>query len=104
VLSIGGLWDECEDRSGKASPVPLCTLIVTSANDFTGRIHRRMPVFLQPDHFASWLDGSAGIELLTPVPNDVLRVWRVSRRVNSLGNDEDMSLIEPIISFLTLPD
>jgi hypothetical protein len=42
---------------------------------------------LQPDHFASWLDGSAGIELLTPVPNNVLRVWRVSRRVNSLGND-----------------
>jgi putative SOS response-associated peptidase YedK len=96
VLLIAGLWDECSDGSGTGRPVLLCTLIVTAANGYTARIRHRMPVFLQPNNFASWLAGSAGPEVLTPAPNDLLRVWRVSTRVNSLGNDEDMSLIEPV--------
>jgi putative SOS response-associated peptidase YedK len=55
VLSIAGLWDECNDRSGTTSPLLLCTLIVTAANDFAARIHHRMPLFVRPDNFASWL-------------------------------------------------
>ena len=72
-------------------------MIVTAANDFTRRIHDRMPVLLgQHDHEA-WLTGKAGIELLGPAPNDLLRMWPVSKRFNVSGRgDDDPSLIEPI--------
>jgi putative SOS response-associated peptidase YedK len=50
VLSIAGLWDEWNDRSSPAGSLLSCTLIVTVANEFAGRIHNRMPVFLKPDN------------------------------------------------------
>jgi SOS response associated peptidase (SRAP) len=40
VLSIAGLWDEWNDRTSAAGPVLSCTLIVTAANEFAGRISR----------------------------------------------------------------
>lgn len=73
VLSIAGLWDEWKDRSSPAGPLFSCTLIVTAANEFAGRIHDRMPVFLQPEKFAALLDGSAGTELLKLASKDLLR-------------------------------
>jgi putative SOS response-associated peptidase YedK len=96
VLSIAGLWSEYNDPSSGACPVLLCTLIVTLANEFAARIHHRMPLFLQPNNSSSWLAGCATIDFLMPAPNNLLRVWRVSRRVNSPGNGKDMSLIEPV--------
>jgi putative SOS response-associated peptidase YedK len=72
-------------------------LIVTAANDVTRPIHDRMPVMLgQQDHEA-WLTGKAGVELLRPAPNDLLRTWPVSKRVNKTGvGDDDPSVIEPV--------
>jgi len=96
LLSIAGLWDEWKDPQAGETIVS-CTLIVTGANDFTRVIHDRMPVLLgQRDHEA-WLTGKAGVELLRPAPNDILRMWPVSKRVNVSGRgDHDPSLIEPV--------
>jgi putative SOS response-associated peptidase YedK len=56
-----------------------------------------MPVFLPPDRVGAWLDGSGGVEILTPAPPGSLRAWPVGRRVNSSkAPKEDASLIEPI--------
>ena len=96
VLSIAGLWDQWkEPETGET--ILSATLIVTAANDFTRAIHDRMPVFLgQQDHEA-WLTGKAGVELLRPAPDDLLRMWPVSKRVNKTGvGDDDPSLIEPV--------
>jgi putative SOS response-associated peptidase YedK len=68
---------------------------VTAANEFAGCIHDRMPVFLQPEDFVAWLDGSAGAKLLKPAGED-LQIWPVSKRVNRPGNDEGGSLLDPI--------
>jgi hypothetical protein len=47
--------------------------------------------------FEPWLSGKAGRELLKPAPNDLLRKWPVSRRVNSSrASDDDPTLIEEI--------
>jgi putative SOS response-associated peptidase YedK len=56
-----------------------------------------MPVILgQQDHMA-WLTGKAGVELLRPAPNDLLRMWPVAKRVNVSGRGDDApSLIEPV--------
>jgi len=72
-------------------------LIVTAANDFTWPIHDRMPVLLGQQHHEVWLTGKVGVELLRPAPNDLLRMWPVSKRVNASGRgDDDPSLIEPV--------
>jgi putative SOS response-associated peptidase YedK len=96
VLSIAGLWDQWKDPE-TGEPVLSCTLIVTAANDFTRCIHDRMPVLLGQHDLDAWLTGKAGVELLRPAPNDILRMWPVSKRVNVSGRgDDDPSLIEPI--------
>jgi putative SOS response-associated peptidase YedK len=96
VLSIAGLWDEWKNpQSGET--MSTCTLIVTSANDFTRCIHDRMPVFLGPQDHDAWLAGKAGVEMLRPAANDILRMWPVSKQVNVSGRgDDDPSLIEPV--------
>jgi len=96
VLSIAGLWDEWRDPETKES-VSSATLIVTAANDFTRPIHDRMPVLLAHHDFDAWLTGKAGAEILRPAPNELLRIWPVSKRVNVSGRgDDDPSLIEPV--------
>jgi putative SOS response-associated peptidase YedK len=96
VLSIAGLWDQWKDpETGEA--ISSATLIVTAANDFTRRIHDRMPVLLERHDHDAWLTGKAGVELLRSAPNDFLRMWPVSKRVNVSGRgDDDPGLIEPL--------
>ena len=88
------VWDEWQDIE-TGEPRKSCTIIVTAANNFTRNIHDRMPVVLDAENFRSWLAGVGGSELLKPAP-DILQMWPVSRRVNSVGNDDDPKLIEAI--------
>ena len=46
-------------------------------------MHDRLAVTLRPDQFTDWLDGSAGKETLVPPPDDAIRYWPVSKRINS---------------------
>jgi putative SOS response-associated peptidase YedK len=41
-------------------------MVITDANEFVNEIHDRMPAILEPDQFGPWLEGHAGIEILTP--------------------------------------
>ena len=96
VLSIAGLWDEWKDPQAGETIVS-CTMIVTIANDFTRPIHKRMPVLLGRQDHDAWLTGKAGDELLRSAPNDLLRMWPVSKRVNVSGRgDDDPDLVEPV--------
>ena len=52
-----------------------------------------MPVLLGQHDLDAWLTGKAGVELLRPVPNDLLRMWPVSKQVNKTGVGDDQSLI-----------
>jgi putative SOS response-associated peptidase YedK len=94
VLTIAGLWDEWTDARSRER-VKSCCMIITKANDFVGEVHDRMPVLLQPADFDAWLGASAGLVMLKPAANDILRRWPVSRRVNSSrASDDDATLIE----------
>jgi putative SOS response-associated peptidase YedK len=64
-----------------------CTMIITGANSFVGAIHDRMPALLDRGSTEAWLSGNAGTELLKPVPDDALRMWPVSRRVEQSGGE-----------------
>jgi hypothetical protein len=53
--------------------------------------------FLKEAQFAPWLSGEAGAGILTLAPNDYLRRWAVSKRVNSSkAGADDVALIEPV--------
>jgi putative SOS response-associated peptidase YedK len=97
ALSIAGLWDEWKDPD-TGEPIRSCTMIITNANEALRTIHDRMPVLLAPESFDAWLSGAAGAELLKPAPAGMLRSWPVSKRVNRPGNDDDASLIEPLVA------
>jgi putative SOS response-associated peptidase YedK len=96
VLSIAGLWHRWKDPASGEGVVS-CTLIVTGANALARQVHDRMPVLLARADFAAWLGGTAGVELLRPAAEDTLRLWPVSKRVNSTRtDDEDATLKDEV--------
>ncbi|NND96789.1 MAG: SOS response-associated peptidase [Pirellulaceae bacterium] len=100
VLAMAGLWEENKKLGSEDEPLVSCTILTTDANDTTGQIHNRMPVFLDFDTHDQWLDpGSRDVEalksLLIPAPEDWLQATPVSKRVNSAKND-DPACIEPV--------
>ncbi|MGB6584454.1 MAG: SOS response-associated peptidase [Pseudolabrys sp.] len=95
-LTIAGLWDEWKDIE-TGEPLNSCTMVITTANEFVSKIHDRMPALLTPYQFDGWLSGSAGVEVLAPWAQKSLRVWPVSRRVNSSRTpSDDPTLIEKV--------
>ena len=55
-----------------------------------------MPVVIAPEQFGPWLTDVEGKELLKSVPEEMLQMWPVSRKVNRVGNDSDPTLIDLI--------
>jgi len=74
-----------------------CTILTTEANEVVGGIHDRMPVMLEPEEEATWLNGSGVDELpavCNPYPAQELRVYPVSKQVNNPQNDSPELLEE----------
>jgi len=98
VFAFAGLWERWEKAPGGA-PVESCTIVTTEANETLRAIHHRMPAILDPADYETWLNPSTpsagALALLRPCPPERLTAYRVSRRVNSVAND-DLSLIEPL--------
>jgi putative SOS response-associated peptidase YedK len=98
-FAFAGLWSEVHDGDG--NPRQTFAIITTEANDLVSRIHNRMPVILHEDDEDPWLDPGLSIEdaesLLRPFPDEMLRMYKVSTRVNSPRyNKED--LLRPVDS------
>jgi putative SOS response-associated peptidase YedK len=68
------------------------TIITTSAPDELGEIHDRMPMVIEPDRWADWLDPAADdpadlAALLAPAASSGLISYPVSTSVNSVRNN-----------------
>lgn len=68
------------------------TIITTSAPDDLGQIHDRMPMVVQPDRWADWLDPEGDdpadlMPLLAPAASAGLISYPVSTMVNSVRNN-----------------
>jgi putative SOS response-associated peptidase YedK len=72
------------------------TILTTAANDVVAVAHDRMPVIVSPEDAERWLEGDddEAFALLKPAPIETLVAKGVSKRVNSVSND-DASLLEP---------
>ena len=93
MLSMAGLYDQWIDID-TGERVRSCTIIVTAVNALTRAIHDRMPMIIEPKDFGPWLSGEAGTKVLRPAPDNRLRLWPVSKRVNRTRNVDDRTLIE----------
>ena len=89
-FAFAGLWERW--HGGGEEAVESCTIVTTEANELLAPIHDRMPVIVDPDDFAFWIDPSqketdrlAG--LLRPYPPGPLEAYPVSLLVNSPAND-----------------
>ncbi len=94
-FGFAGLWERWSPEGDEA--VESCTIITTEANDLLAPIHDRMPVILEPDQFALWLDPTvtdparvAG--LLHPYPSGALEAYPVGLLVNNPANDSPACL------------
>jgi len=96
VLAMAGLYEIWRDPT-KSEDDPQrflwsCTVITTSAEDSVGHIHDRMPLMVERDRWAAWLDPAGGdVEdlkrLLVPAAPGRLEAYPVSTAVNSVRNN-----------------
>lgn len=87
-FGFAGLWETWKKG---ADAITSCTIITGPPNALVATIHDRMAVILPPDRYDAWLDGSAGTEILTPYPANLMRAYPVDRRVGNVRNiDADL--------------
>ena len=90
-FAFAGLWEAWSPNIDD-DPLLSCTIITTSPNALMETIHRRMPVILEPDAYAQWLDPNDQSPtqldgLLKSYPAEEMEAYPVSRLVNRPSND-----------------
>ncbi len=99
LLLFAGLYESWRDpQSGVWRRT--FSILTTTANDIVAPVHDRMPVILPPEALDAWLHIPSGdrgyatkaTAVLRPAAPDVLVATEVSRRVNSVANDDEACL------------
>jgi putative SOS response-associated peptidase YedK len=98
LIAFAGLYDEFVPQ-GEEEPVASYTILTMPPTEFAGQFHTRMPVILDPDEEADWIDPSItdpmAVMPFTERFDGELVAHPVSRDVNNVRNNNE-SLIEPI--------
>ena len=94
-FAFAAIWEPVAGAGeGELSPELArgCALITTGANGRMATVHHRMPVILTPEQVGPWLDPASGrddlVALLAPLPDDAVTLTPVSKRVNSVREDD----------------
>lgn len=97
LFAFAGLWAELPGK-GTDGVLHSCTIVTTTPNALVRPIHDRMPVVLEREAEARWLDPSISpdqlAELLAPAPEETFLAREVSDLVNDVRQDGP-ALIEP---------
>jgi putative SOS response-associated peptidase YedK len=99
LFAFAGLWETWRKPDG--SPVRTVSLMTTTPNAVVAPVHDRMPVILQRDLEAAWLDHSTPVEklatMLVPFPADQMKAAAVSNAVSNARIDS-ADLIQPVVA------
>ncbi len=98
-FALAGLWERWDDGQSDL-PLTTCTIITTEPNKMMSRLHRRMPVILPSQAYASWLDPAnedvADLrQFLLPFDSDSMTARPVSLAINNPRTDGP-EVLEPI--------
>lgn len=98
-FALAALWESWRGpkEAPLAEPLETCTLITTTANELTAKVHDRMPVILPPEEYDYWLDPAFEgtdklLSLLKPYPSDEMALYPVSTYVNNARNEGERAL------------
>jgi putative SOS response-associated peptidase YedK len=90
LFAFAGLWAELAPRGG-GDALHSCAIVTTTPNDVVRPIHDRMPVILERELEAAWLDPATSLDELTgllgPAPDQALVAREVSDLVNDVRKD-----------------
>ncbi len=90
LMVFAGIWDEWKKQDG--SILKTFSIVTTAPNQEVQWIHSRMPAILQTiETQKQWLQPIAlaeALHLLQPLPNDSLRVYPVSDKLNNVQYNE----------------
>ncbi|MEE9587897.1 MAG: SOS response-associated peptidase [Hyphomicrobiaceae bacterium] len=89
-MAFAGIWEHWMGPDG--SELESMAILTTAANETVQPLHDRMPVILEPENFALWLDvrdtpAKEAAEFLRPANDDLLQTREVSRALNNPRND-----------------
>ena len=95
VLAMAGLYEIWRDPTREDDDPArfswTCTVLTTTAEDAVGHIHDRMPLLVEPERRAEWLDASVDVDrargLLVPAAPGRLEAYPVSTAVNNVRNN-----------------
>ncbi len=104
VMAMAGLYEIWRDPTRDDDDPQrfrwTCTVLTTRAEDAVGHIHDRMPLLVEPERYAAWLDPTtsdpAALKgLLVPAAPGRLEAYPVSTQVNSVRNNGP-ELLDPL--------
>jgi putative SOS response-associated peptidase YedK len=103
-MGFAGLWETYSGADG--SEIDTACILTTEANAATLAVHDRMPVILEPESFAPWLDCDAisdrrAAELLKPAAEERLAFYEISPAINKVTTDGP-ELQEPLAGALLI--
>ena len=91
LFSFAGVWAELPSRKKKSDPLHSCAIVTCDPNGLIRPIHDRMPVVLQQEAEALWLDPDADetdlLGVLAPAPEDALVAREIGDFVNDVRDD-----------------
>jgi putative SOS response-associated peptidase YedK len=103
VMAMAGLYEIWKDPTRDDDDPErfrwTCTVLTTRAEDAVGHIHDRMPLLVERERYAEWLDptvdGDRAGRLLVPAAPGRLQAYPVSTAVNSVRNNGP-ELLDPL--------
>ena len=98
-FAFAGLWSIWHPKQDGSTPLRSCTILTTAANTAIAALHDRMPVILDADAEAPWLDHAtpaAALDgLLRGLAPEQTTLREVGRAVNDARHDEADCLEPP---------
>jgi putative SOS response-associated peptidase YedK len=93
-FGLAGLWENWQDPA-TGEWLRTFTIITVPSNEMIARIHERMPAILRPVDYERWLCRDPDpYDLLIAYPSEPMKMWPISKRVNSPQNDDEGLLAE----------
>ena len=93
-FGLAGLWENWKIPAS-GDWVRTFTIITVPSNELIARIHDRMPTILRPADYERWLGSEPDPhDLLITFPSEPMKMWPISKRVNSPRNDDEDLLAE----------
>lgn len=87
--AFAALWERWKPKEGE--PLETFTILTTDPNELAEPVHDRMPVILEPQDYARWMEPGdptrLPVDLLRPLPAEKMRSWPVNEQVGNARND-----------------